>query len=183
MEHGWEGAAAWWRPEAVQKILSYQRFKKVKLLSDSLRQPGTYHHHWMYFTRWFVSPSYIHTSWRAYSCTLWPGSSNCCNWQVTQWVDWQWTQPQIVSRNLYPICQCTQINNTPILLLLDGHGSHETNELRTIAYEHNIFILCFPLQMHLQAPTPQCCGFCPSSTQVVITLWLPHLWKCQHELL
>jgi len=43
-----------------------------------------------------------------------------------------------------PFANAHKINDTPILLLLDGHDSHETDELRMVAYEHNIFILAFP---------------------------------------
>jgi len=43
-----------------------------------------------------------------------------------------------------PFASAHKINDAPILLLLDGHNSHETDELRTVAYEHNIFILAFP---------------------------------------
>jgi len=37
-----------------------------------------------------------------------------------------------------------KINDTPILLLLDGYDSHETDKLCMVAYKYNIFILAFP---------------------------------------
>ena len=43
-----------------------------------------------------------------------------------------------------PFATAHKINDAPILLLLDGHDSHETDKLRTLAYDHNIFILAFP---------------------------------------
>ena len=43
-----------------------------------------------------------------------------------------------------PFASAHKINDAPILLLVDGHDSHETDDLRKIAYEHNIFILAFP---------------------------------------
>jgi DDE superfamily endonuclease len=43
-----------------------------------------------------------------------------------------------------PFATAHRVNDNPILLLLDGHDSHETDELRTVAYEHRIFILAFP---------------------------------------
>lgn len=43
-----------------------------------------------------------------------------------------------------PFASAHKINDSPILLLVDGHDSHETDELRTVAYEHNILILAFP---------------------------------------
>jgi len=43
-----------------------------------------------------------------------------------------------------PFANTHKVNNAPILLLLDGYDSHETDELCSVAYEHNIFILAFP---------------------------------------
>ena len=43
-----------------------------------------------------------------------------------------------------PFASAHKINDAPILLLVDGHDSHKTDNLQKIAYEHNIFILAFP---------------------------------------
>jgi len=43
-----------------------------------------------------------------------------------------------------PFATLHKMNDDPILLLLDSHDSHETDELQTIAYNHNVFILAFP---------------------------------------
>ena len=59
-----------------------------------------------------------------------------------------WTDNELGLRwfqeTFIPFATAHKINDTPILLLVDGHDSHETDELRTVAYEHNIFILAFP---------------------------------------
>jgi hypothetical protein len=59
-----------------------------------------------------------------------------------------WTDNELglewFKQTFVPFATAHKMNNDPILLLLDGHDSHETDELRTIAYNHNIFILAFP---------------------------------------
>jgi hypothetical protein len=59
-----------------------------------------------------------------------------------------WTDNELglkwFKQTFVPFATAHKMNDDPILLLLDGHNSHETDELRTIAYNHNIFILAFP---------------------------------------
>jgi len=60
-----------------------------------------------------------------------------------------WTDNELsltwFQQTFVPFATLHKVNDDPILLLLlDGHDSHETDELRTIAYNHNIFILAFP---------------------------------------
>jgi DDE superfamily endonuclease len=44
------------------------------------------------------------------------------------------------------IPQATEHNTSgaPILLILDGHGSHTTDEMRKLAKQHNIKLFCLP---------------------------------------
>ena len=59
-----------------------------------------------------------------------------------------WTDNEIglnwFQETFVPFATAHKIDDSPILLLVDGHDSHETDELRTIAYAHNIFVLAFP---------------------------------------
>jgi hypothetical protein len=43
-----------------------------------------------------------------------------------------------------PFATAHKVTEDPILLLVDGHDSHETDELRKLAYESNIIVLAFP---------------------------------------
>ena len=59
-----------------------------------------------------------------------------------------WTDNELglewFKQTFIPFATTHKLNDDPILLLLDGHDSHETDKLRTLAYEHDIFILAFP---------------------------------------
>jgi len=65
-----------------------------------------------------------------------------------------------------------KVNNAPILLLLDGHDSHETDELHSVAYEHNIFILAFPSK----------CTHKLQPLDVIVFAQVQHKWSshCNH---
>ena len=73
-----------------------------------------------------------------------------------------------------PFAMAHKINNTPILLLLDGHDSYETDELRAVAYEHNIFILAFPSK----------CAHKLQPLDVTVFAQVQHKWSshCDHRI-
>jgi hypothetical protein len=59
-----------------------------------------------------------------------------------------WTDNELgtewFKQTFVPFATSHKKNDDPILLLLDGHDSHETDGLREVAYEHNIIIIAFP---------------------------------------
>src|SRR6267142_2042636 len=59
-----------------------------------------------------------------------------------------WTDNELglewFQQTFIPFATTHKLNDDPILLLLDGHNSHETDKLRAAAYKHNIFVLAFP---------------------------------------
>ena len=59
-----------------------------------------------------------------------------------------WTDNELglewFKQTFIPFATTHKLNDDPILLLLDGHNSHETDNLHALAYEHDIFILAFP---------------------------------------
>jgi hypothetical protein len=59
-----------------------------------------------------------------------------------------WTNNELglkwFKQTFIPFATAHKLNDDPILLLLNGHNSHETNNLRVLTYEHDIFILAFP---------------------------------------
>jgi hypothetical protein len=59
-----------------------------------------------------------------------------------------WTDNELgtewFKQTFIPFATAHKVNNDPILLLLDGHDSHETDGLRELAYENNIIIIAFP---------------------------------------
>jgi hypothetical protein len=59
-----------------------------------------------------------------------------------------WTDNEIgadwFQHTFVPFATAHKLNNTPIVLLLDGHDSHESDNLRNIAFQHNVIILAFP---------------------------------------
>ena len=59
-----------------------------------------------------------------------------------------WTDNEIglkwFQETFVPFATAHKKDDSPILLLVDGYDSHETDELRMVAYAHNIFILAFP---------------------------------------
>lgn len=88
-----------------------------------------------------------------------------------------WTDNELGLRwfqeTFVPFATMHKTNDTPILLLLDGHDSHETDELQTVAYQHNIFILTFPSKYtHKLQPL-----------DVVVFSQLQHKWtsNCDHR--
>ena len=59
-----------------------------------------------------------------------------------------WTDNELglewFKQTFIPFATAHKLNDDPILLLLNGCNSHETNNLRMLTYEHDIFILAFP---------------------------------------
>ena len=43
-----------------------------------------------------------------------------------------------------PQATARKVSNAPILLIYDGHGSHNTTALIELAHEHNIILFCLP---------------------------------------
>ena len=43
-----------------------------------------------------------------------------------------------------PFAIAHKITDDPVILLVDGHNSHETDEIRKLAYKFNIIVLAFP---------------------------------------
>ena len=58
---------------------------------------------------------------------------------TNQELTFQWFKEVFV-----PKAKACRINDDPIILFVDGHDSHETDELKDIAYEENIIVVCFP---------------------------------------
>jgi len=60
----------------------------------------------------------------------------------------RWTDNELglewFQQTFIPFATTHKLNDDPILLLLNGHDSHETDKLHVLAYKHNIFILAFP---------------------------------------
>jgi hypothetical protein len=59
-----------------------------------------------------------------------------------------WTDNELgtewFKQTFIPFATSQKKNDDPIILLLDGHDSHETDGLRALAYEHNVIVIAFP---------------------------------------
>ena len=59
-----------------------------------------------------------------------------------------WTDNELgadwFEQTFVPFATAHKKTNDPILLLLDGHDSHETDGLRGVAYNHNVIVIAFP---------------------------------------
>jgi len=59
-----------------------------------------------------------------------------------------WTDNEIgaawFEQTFIPFSRTHKLNDTPIILFLDGHDSHETDNIRSIAFEHDVIIIAFP---------------------------------------
>ena len=68
-----------------------------------------------------------------------------------------WTNNEIncdwFRREFVPRALALRKTNDPVFLLLDGHDSHETDQLKEVAYAHAIIILAFPSKCtHMMQP-------------------------------
>lgn len=59
------------------------------------------------------------------------------------WTDNVLTE-QWFKAHFIPQAQARNTSGAPIVLLFDGHNSHITDEMKTTAYESNIFLVCLP---------------------------------------
>jgi hypothetical protein len=61
-----------------------------------------------------------------------------------------WTDNELsfewFKQTFIPFATAHKLNDNPIFLLLNSHDSHKTDNLCTLAYRHDIFILAFPLK-------------------------------------
>ena len=59
-----------------------------------------------------------------------------------------WTDDELCAtwfkKVFIPYATARNVDNKPILLISDGHASHETPEMRSLAYNHNILLYCLP---------------------------------------
>jgi len=59
-----------------------------------------------------------------------------------------WTDNQIgalwFKEQFIPFAESKKVSNDPVVLFLDGHGSHESEEFRNTAFEHGIIVIAFP---------------------------------------
>ena len=59
-----------------------------------------------------------------------------------------WTDNQIgamwFNDQFIPFAKSRKVSDDPIVLFLDGHGSHESEEFRNSAFEHGVIVIAFP---------------------------------------
>jgi hypothetical protein len=59
-----------------------------------------------------------------------------------------WTDNEIstawFTETFIPFSNDNKVSNAPVILLLDGHNSHESDAFRNTAFQHNIIVITFP---------------------------------------
>lgn len=59
-----------------------------------------------------------------------------------------WTDPELGEKwfreTFVRNALACRVNHKPIVLTVDGHDSHETDMIKTVAYEYDIIVLAFP---------------------------------------